>query len=444
MTRVASARTLAIHAAIVAALGGLLFGYDTGVISGALIYITAAFALGTAMQELVVSVVLVGAMIGALATGFIADLVGRRLTLLIAGIVFAAGALISSIAPEVWTLIAGRVVVGVAIGIASVASPLYISEVAPAAIRGALVSGYQFAITLGIFGAFLVDLALAHDHRWHLMLGVGLIPAIVLIAGMITMPESPRFLFKIGRDEEARAILSHMSGGAGIDEQEQAIRTALKTRENAGQALVDPYLRRALALGVTLAVLQQLTGINTVIYYGPEIIHLAGFATNQATLLATAGVGAINVLATIIAIAYSDRIGRKPLLYIGVAGMGIALATLGITLASPHPTAAIGAIAVISLMFYVACFAFSLGPIVWVLISEIYPLRIRGFGMSVATLGNWIANFAVSLTFLSLLERFGPRATFFSYAVLCVGTILVVRFAVPETKERDLERISAT
>jgi SP family galactose:H+ symporter-like MFS transporter len=440
----AGSRSLAIRAATVAALGGLLFGYDTGVISGAILYIANTFSLDKGMQGLVVSVVLVGAMAGAVGTGFLADNIGRRLTLLIAGIVFAVGAVVSALAGNVAVLIVGRLIVGCAIGIASVASPLYISEVAPAAIRGSLVSLYQFAITVGILAAFGVDLALARAHAWPWMFGIGLFPALVLIAGMLTMPESPRFLFKVGRDEEARAILERMAGPESVDEQESEIRSALRVREDAFQALVDPYLRGALVLGVTLAVLQQLTGINTVIYYGPQIVQLAGIATNTASLLATTWIGAVNVVATVIAIVYSDRIGRKPLLYAGIAGMGIALCVLALALGAQKPGPLVGTIAVASLMVYVACFAFGLGPIVWVLISEIYPLRIRGFGMSVATLGNWAANFVVSLTFLRQLEVFGARATFFTYAALCLVTIVVVRFAVPETKRQDLERISAS
>ena len=402
-----------------------------------------AFKLDNVMQGFVVSVVLIGAMAGALATGFLADRLGRRLTLLIAGIVFAAGALISAVAVNVGILIAGRTIVGVAIGIASVASPLYISEVAPAAIRGALVSGYQFAITLGILGAYLVDLWLARAHAWHLMLGIGLLPALVLIAGMMTMPESPRFLFKVGRDDEARRILLQMVGQAGVAAQEQEIRVALSIRENARQALAEPYVRRALALGITLAVLQQLTGINTVIYYAPQIVKMAGIGTNSASLIVTTWIGVVNVLATLVAIAYADRIGRKPLLYVGVAGMGVALCALAIALGILPASATVGVISSASLMLYVCCFAFSLGPIVWVLISEIYPLRIRGFGMSIATLGNWAANFAVSLTFLPLLDHAGAAATFFGYAALCLITIVVVRFGVPETKARELEQISA-
>jgi sugar porter (SP) family MFS transporter len=436
-------RGLAIRAAFIAALGGLLFGYDTGVISGAILYIVPAFTLDNVMQGFVVSVVLIGAMGGALGTGFLADHLGRRLTLLIAGIVFAIGAIVSAAAGNVGVLIAGRLIVGLAIGVASVASPLYISEVAPAAIRGALVSGYQFAITIGILAAYLVDLALARSHAWHLMLGIGLLPALVLIAGMMTMPESPRFLFKVGRDDEGRKILLQMVGPAGVAAQEQEIRTALAVRENAREALADSYVRRALALGITLAVLQQLTGINTVIYYAPQIVKLAGIATNAQSLIVTTWIGLINVLATIIAIAYSDRIGRKPLLYAGIAGMGIALCALAVALGILPPSATVGVISSASLMLYVCCFAFSLGPIVWVLISEIYPLRIRGFGMSIATLGNWAANFAVSLTFLPLLDHAGPAVTFFGYAALCVVTILVVRFGVPETKARELEQISA-
>jgi SP family galactose:H+ symporter-like MFS transporter len=435
-------RPFVLLVASVAALGGLLFGYDTGVISGAILFISKDFSLGTRMQEFTISIVLIGAMLGAAGSGAIADRIGRRLTLLIAGGIFALGALDSAFAPGIGVLLAGRFVIGIAIGFCSVVAPLYISEVAPAEVRGALVSLYQFAITVGILGAFLIDYALAHAQAWRWMLGLALVPSIVLIAGMIPLPESPRYLFKIGRDEDAREELRRIAGGAEIEREEQGITASLRVKSAGFRALSVPQVRAALLLGASLAILQQITGINTVIYYGPQIFQMAGIGSNEASILATALVGAINVLLTLVAIFFVDAIGRKPLLYAGCSGMFLALAILAYAFSQPHLAGSLVPVALGSLMLYVGCFAFSLGPIVWLLISEIFPLQSRGLGMSLCTLANWAANFVVSQFFLTMVERLGRSLTFAIYAALCLVTIVVVARGVPETKKEMLEDIT--
>ncbi|MDB5029255.1 MAG: sugar transporter, partial [Candidatus Eremiobacteraeota bacterium] len=348
--------------AAIAALGGLLFGYDTGVISGAVLFIRRDFAQGTGEQAIVVSVVLIGAMLGALVAGTLADRAGRRPALILAGVVFAIGALISAAAPNVAVLIAARFVVGLAIGLSSVVAPLYLSETAPRGSRGALVSLYQFAITLGILGAYLVDLAFAPSGAWRWMLALAVIPSVMLVGGMLAMPESPRWLFAHGRDDEARAILARSRAAGEIEDAVREIRAALATHSAGMRELLSPALRRPLVIGIGLAVLQQVTGINTVIYYGPQIFQLAGVSSNEASLLATAVVGVVNVLMTIVAIVTIDRWGRKPLLYTGVTGMAVALITLAATFSVPMAASSRGLLALISLVLYVGCFAFSLGP----------------------------------------------------------------------------------
>jgi MFS transporter, SP family, galactose:H+ symporter len=430
--------------AAIAALGGLLFGYDTGVISGAILFIKHDYGLSTGQQEIVVSVVLIGAMLGALIAGGLADRAGRRPTLIVAGIVFALGALGSAAATSIPFLIGARFVVGLAIGLSSVTAPLYLSEVAPRDSRGALVSLYQFAVTIGILGAYLVDLALAPGGAWRPMLGLALIPAALLFFGMLLMPETPRWLFANERDDDGRRVLAHSRAADEVVEAEHEIRESLAQTQGGGKirALLSPALRRPLLIGIGLAVLQQVTGINTVIYYGPQIFQLAGAGGNEAALLATTIVGIVNVVLTVVAIVAIDRWGRKPLLYLGVAGMGIALTALALAFGLPALAGARAPIALGSLMLYVGCFAFSLGPITWLLISEVYPLRVRGRGMSVATLANWGANFAVSLVFLSMLQALGTSATFLVYAALCAATIVFTALVVPETKRRELEAIS--
>lgn len=434
-------RPFVFFVASVAALGGLLFGYDTGVISGAILFITKDFHLDTRLQEFTISVVLIGAIAGSAIAGSLSDRIGRRTTLVAAGVIFGGGALISAFAPSIGILLTGRVIVGFAIGLCSVVAPLYISEVAPADVRGALVSLYQFAITVGILAAFLIDYSLAHLAAWRWMLGLAVLPSLALL-GAATLPESPRYLFKIGRAADAREELRRIHGHDDVGREERAIEASLKTKSAGFEAFLSPPVRNALALGVLLAVLQQVTGINTVIYYGPQIFQMAGISSNEASILATAIVGAVNVLLTLVAIFFVDGIGRKPLLYAGCAGMFLALSALSYAFAQPQLHGSLSAIAFASLILYVGSFAYSLGPILWILISEIFPLPVRGLGMSVCTLANWAANFLVSQFFLTMVERLGRPLTFAIYAALCLVTIAVVARGVPETKRELLEDVS--
>lgn len=428
--------------AFVAALGGLLFGYDTGVISGSILFITKDFALSTQAQEFTISVVLIGCILGAAVAGNIADRVGRRSTFIAAGILFFAGALISALASDETMLLVGRSIVGLGIGFSSVVAPLYISEIAPAKMRGELVSLYQFAITIGILAAYIVDYLLAPGAAWRWMLGYGVVPAIVLLVGMLVLPESPRFNLKIGRDPRALQDLHRILNDAGAEADEvRSIRESLNIKSEGISAFKSPALRTALFIGVSLAILQQVTGINTVIYYGPQIFQMAGIASATNSIFAELLVGTVNCLMTLVAIFFVDRIGRKPLLYIGLAGMFLGLASLGIAFIHPNPNGSLGTIALVSMMLYVGCFAFSLGPIVWLLISELFPLRVRGLGMSISTLANWVGNFVVSQFFLTMIQSLGPPATFFVYAALCIVTIIFVRTMLPETKRELLERI---
>ncbi len=428
--------------ASVAALGGLLFGYDTGVISGAILFISKDFSLSTKLQEFTISVVLIGCIGGSAVAGTIADAIGRRLTLLAAGIIFLIGALASAFTPDETVLLAGRFVVGIGIGFSSVVAPLYISEVAPAAVRGALVSLYQFAITVGILGAYLIDYVFAHGGEWRWMLGFAVVPSLILIFGMIFMPESPRYLFRRGHDSRARDELQRIAADReASEEEERSIRESLKVKSIGFAAFRTPAIGLALFIGVSLALLQQVTGINTVIYYGPQIFQMAGIGSASASILAQTLVGTVNVLLTLVAIFFVDRLGRKPLLYIGLTGMFLALATLGIAFAQPHLSGSLGTIALTSMMAYVGCFAFSLGPIVWLLISEIFPLSARGLGMSISTLANWVGNFLVSQFFLTMINKLGRPLTFWVYAALCIVTILFIRAMVPETKRELLEDI---
>jgi sugar porter (SP) family MFS transporter len=420
----------------------LLFGYDTGVISGAILFISKQFALDNRLQAFTISVVLVGCIGGSAVSGSVADRIGRRPTLFVAGVIFLVGALLSALAGNEAALLCGRFVVGLGIGLSSVVAPLYISEVAPAPVRGALVSLYQFAITIGILAAYIVDYLFAGGAQWRWMLGLAVIPSLILMGGMIRMPESPRYLFKVGRDPLAREELQRIYDDESASEREEAsILESLKVKRGGLRALLSPAIRPALFLGVALAVLQQITGINSVIYYGPRIFEMAGVGSAAASILAQALVGAVNCGMTLVAIFFVDRIGRKPLLYAGLTGMFVALTVMAYAFSQPHLSGSLGTIALVSMMVYVGCFAFSFGPILWLLISEIFPLPVRGTGMSVSTLANWVGNFAVSQSFLTMVERLGSPATFGAYAVLCIVTIFFVRTMVPETKQELLEQV---
>ncbi|HEY7788969.1 MAG TPA: sugar porter family MFS transporter [Vicinamibacterales bacterium] len=433
-------------AAVFAALGGLLFGYDTGVISGALLFIEQAFGLSVFHQELVVSVVLIGAAVAALGGGRLADGMGRRTTLLLTAGIFIAGALVCALAPSATVLVVGRVIVGVGIGLASTTVPIYISELAPAAARGWQVSLFQLAITVGILGAYLVDYAFAASRGWRWMLGLAVVPGVLLGIGMLLMPETPRWLARRGRRDEARHVLERIRGGADVADEFREIEATLAVAEEHGRwsDLLSPAVRPALIIGVGLAFFQQVTGINTVIYYAPTIIRSAGIPSASGAILATAGIGVVNVIMTIVAMRLLDRVGRRPLLLVGTAGMAVMLGMLGWLFHGQFQGGNLALFAVAILMAYVAFFAIGLGPVFWLLISEIYPLTIRGAAEGTAAGVNWAFNFLVSVTFLSLIEVVGPSASFWVYGLLSVLAWIFCYAFVPETKGRTLEEIEAS
>jgi SP family galactose:H+ symporter-like MFS transporter len=415
------------------------------VISGAMLFIIPEFHLGPAAQGFVVGVVTLGALAGALLGGTAADAVGRRPTNIAGGAAFILGSLVSAAAPDVATLIVGRFVIGIAIGLSSVAAPLYIAELAPARRRGTLVSLFQLAVTVGILASYLVDGMLAPTHAWRTMLGVAIIPGAALVFGMLPMPESPRWLMKHGRAAAAGAALRRVRHAPTVDAELQEIAADIaQDRPAAWRNLWAPELRPALLVGIGLAVFQQVTGINTIIYYAPQIFQAAGFGSATTALAATTGIGVVNVLATVVAIALVDRWGRRPLLLAGLTGMIVNLLSLAV--ASHEGTTAgwLGAATVACIGLYIVCFAFSLGPIVWLMISEIFPNRIRARAASVSTAANWLANFAVSLTFPLLRANLGSSLTFALYALLGVMAIAFVARRVPETRGKTLEEIAAS
>jgi sugar porter (SP) family MFS transporter len=427
----------------IAAIGGLLFGYDTGVISGAILFIKEQFKLGSTMQEITVSAVLVGSVTGAALGGILGDRFGRRHMIILAGIIFGAGAILTAFTPSLPILIAGRIIVGIGIGIASFISPMYISEVAPKSIRGTLVFLNQLALTFGILLSYLVDYLFTKvPDGWRWMLGLAIIPALVLSLGMAKMPDSPRWLIMQDKGRKARTVLTKIRGTKSVDGELQEIHDSLATEGTSKWSdLFSPALRLPLMIGIGLAIFQQVTGINTVIYYAPTIMEFSGMKSAGASILATTGVGVINFLFTIVGSWFVDRAGRRPLLLTSLIGMAVSLGLLAIAFQLPQLASSLGIAVVLILMLYVASFAIGLGPVFWLLISEIYPLNVRSKAMSVATVANWGANLIVAVTFLSIVKALGRPGAFWLYAALTVLSVIFTYKLVPETKNRTLEQI---
>jgi MFS transporter, SP family, galactose:H+ symporter len=425
----------------IAALSGLLFGYDTGVISGAILFIDNQFHLTPERKGLVMSGVLIGATISSMVSGRLTDYLGRRKVILLTAVVFTLGSMLCALAPSIELLVAGRVILGLAIGVASFTAPLYISEVSAKENRGALVGLNQLAIVIGILGSYLVDYIFSKDGLWQAMVGMGAVPAVILGLGMIWMPESPRWLVFHHREDEASHVLKRIRDTEKIAEELAEIRTSLQEEKASWAELFAPSLRTALLVGVGLGLFQQFTGINTVIYYAPSIFLMSGFTSNTVSILATAGVGLVNAVMTIIGLIFIDKLGRRPLLITGIIGMAFSLAALAISFALKVPIETMRMVGVGSLMLYVASFAVSLGPVFWLMISEIYPLKIRGLAMGFATSIQWLANAIVTYTFPILINRFGPSPTFSIYVAICLAAITFSVFVVPETKGLSLEEI---
>jgi MFS transporter, SP family, galactose:H+ symporter len=432
--------------AAIAALGGLLFGYDTGVISGALPFLKQEFGLSPLMQGVLTSIALGGAAAGAIVAGSLADRFGRRSVILVVAIIFVIGALISALATILSVLIIGRALVGVGIGVASILTPLYLAETSPPAQRGALVSLNQLMITVGILVSYLVGYGLAASGNWRWMLGAGAIPGLVLFVGMLPLPESPRWLAGYGRTEEARAVLRMLHGNQQAADEELAHLRGDLTQEQRLKRRTDlahGQNDRPMIIGVGLAIFQQITGINTVIYFAPAIFKSAGLGSTPATILATAGIGAVNVAMTLVAIRLIDSAGRRALLLTGLAGMAVSLLVLALGFYLGQGGGVLAWVTALSLAAYVGFFAIGLGPVFWLLVAEIFPLANRARGTSIATFANWASNLVVALTFLLLIDAMGSAATFLLYGVLTAGAFVFTHALVPETRGKTLEQIEA-
>ena len=439
---------LLLRISIIAAIGGLLFGYDTGVISGALLYIKSDLHAGQFAQQAIVSSLLLGAMVGALLSGYLADAISRKWTKVLSGSVYVIGALGCAFAISAPMLIGFRFLLGISVGTASFVAPLYISEVSPPKVRGGLVSFNQLAITSGILIAYIVNFLLKDvTNNWRWMLGLAALPGAALAIGMLSVPHTPRWLVQRQRQDEARDVLDRLRDSdpdADIDDELDTITEASK-EEGASRVrdLLAPKIRRLMTIGLGLALFQQFVCINTVIYYAPTILADTGL-TNSSSITQTVFVGITNVVFTIVAVLLLDRVGRRKLLLTGTVGTVLSLLLLGVYFSSATLQHQAGYLALVALLIYIASFAVGLGPVFWLMISEIFPVGIRSKAMSVSTLANWAANFLVAATFLTLGSLITRQGTFFLYAGIAVVAFAFFLAKVPETKDRSLEQVQDT
>lgn len=432
--------------AIVASLGGLLSGFDTGVISGALLFINQTWDLSDYTQGFLVSSVLIGAVIGAATNGVLADVFGRKKIIIATAIIFIIGSIFCALAPNIYILILSRILVGLAVGIVNFIVPLYLSEVAPKQMRGTLVSLYQWAITAGILFSYVVNGAFASAvYNWRWMLFAGVVPGIILLVGMSFLGDTPRWLISKNRDDEAKDIYKKIEPYADVEKEVAQIKETLKSELGEDKNIkFKKWMIMPFVVGIGIMFAQICTGINTIIYYAPTIFKIAGFDSNTNAIYATAGIGLINFLMTVVAIFFTDRLGRKPLLYVGLTGVMLSLLGLGCAFYFADILGdGLKWVAVGSLAFYIICFAFSLGPVGWIIVSEVFPLKIRGLAMSLCTVANFAFNFFVVGSFPVLINRIGGAYTFWIFAAVSLLCIVFVYFFVPETKGISLEKIES-
>jgi len=421
-----------------AALGGLLFGFDTGVISGAIHFIKIEFNLNAYQEGFAVSNLMVACVIGALLAGPIADWTGRKKVLILCAVLFTVSAILSALPRSFTELVIARFIGGMGVGMASVVSPMYIAEISPAKIRGRLVALNQLAIVVGILLSYLSNWLLVDTgiNNWRYMLVAEILPAITFLVGLFFIPESPRWLTKEGLEKEALDVLNVVAGAANADHELQEVKKSLAEKRTSLKELLHPSLRRVLIVGILFSLFAHITGIDTIIYYGPIIFLESGFKTDSA-LLASVMIGITNLIFTFVGMAMVDKAGRKFLLLVGLAGMGISMTLVGLCMQSDMISAKW---TLLWIMTYIASFAMSIGVVIWVYLSEIYPTRVRGQALSVATMVLWLGNVILTQLFPVMMERFGG-GTFYIFSFICLLAFIFTWTMVKETKGVSLEEI---
>lgn len=436
---------------LVSTFGGLLFGYDTGVINGALGAMSAPdqFDLDSFWQGLVVAILQLGATVGALGIGHITDIYGRRKTLIILSILFFLASICCVISPNVETMLVGRFALGIAVGGVSVTVPTYLAEMSPSHRRGKFVTRNELMIVSGQLLAFIFNAIIAlsmgdSGHVWRYMLSLAVIPAVVLGIGMIKMPESPRWLISKGYTDEGAAILKTIRSKKQAEQEVKILTEIIHNEANMKKMtfkdLKLKWVRHLIIIGVGMAVINQFTGINSIMFYGTEILKNAGFSTNAAFLGNIAN-GLIAFIAMIASIAMMDRFGRRPMILTGLAGITFALIAIGFVSNVMQGNDTMPYIILILTVIYLAFFQCLIGPVNWLVISEIFPLRLRGLSMGIVVMVLWLSNFIVALLFPILLEAIGMSNTFFTFAVMSILSFIFVYKVVPETKGHTLEEL---
>ena len=449
-----------IFLSVVAALGGFLFGYDTAVISGTIAQVTQLFQLDALQQGWYVGCALVGSIVGVLFAGILSDKLGRKLTMVISAVLFSTSALGCALSADFAQLVVYRIIGGVGIGVVSIVSPLYISELAVAQYRGRLVSLYQLAVTVGFLGAYLVNyqlLAWAESGTqlsvdwlnkvfitevWRGMLGMETLPAILFFIIIFFIPESPRWLIVRGKELKAVNILEKIYNSITEAKSQLKETKSVLTSETRSEwsLLMKPGIFKAVIIGVCIAILGQFMGVNAVLYYGPSIFENAGLSGGD-SLFYQVLVGLVNTLTTVLALVIIDKVGRKKLVYYGVSGMVVSLILIGLYFLFGDSLGVSSLFLLIFFLFYVFCCAVSICAVVFVLLSEMYPTKVRGLAMSIAGFALWIGTYLIGQLTPWMLQNLTPAGTFFLFAVMCVPYMLIVWKLVPETTGKSLEEI---
>ena len=465
--KVSQNKALVIVIATIAATGGLLFGFDTGVISGAIPFFQKAFNINDSWVEIITTAGLVGAVFGAMFSGRFADILGRKKVILLSAAIFAIGAIWSGISQSAMMLVFARLFLGIAIGVSSFSVPLYIAEISPTKSRGTLVSMFQLLITIGIMVSYLSDSMFAvpdgdpsYMTCWRPMFYVGVIPALIMFVGMIFLPETPRWLISKGKEDKCRQVLEKVEEPQLVEEVMSKMKAELEADNQvkfSWTSIFNKWMRIPLIIAVGIMFVQQFTGINTIIYYSPKIFLMSGFADAQAAVWASVSVGVVNVVFTILSLFMIDRLGRRKLYFIGLTGLVVALTAMGTCFALQSTLGDSIKWVTISLVWvYIAFFAISLGPLGWLIISEVFPLRVRGIGSSIGALSCWLFNGVVAFTFFKIVKALtlpgtsivlkgndlgNPAGAFYLYAMVGILGLIWGYFFIPETKNITLEEI---
>lgn len=443
-------KTLIFIISLIAAMGGFLFGFDTGVISGALNFLQDPKGWGISDFDLgwVTTAVLFGAVFGCLISGRITDILGRKKIIIVTSVIFMFGAIASGSAPNVQILIISRFALGIGIGIASFSVPLYIAEISPARKRGALVTLNQLMITIGILVSYITDYWVANDSNpfsWRLMFHIGFIPGFILFTGMFFLPETPRWLINKGKEKEGRNVLEKVEDPDLVDEtinkMKEEIALDSKTKITLKQ-LFSPWLKFPLIIGIGIMMYSEFTGIDTIVYYTPKIFKIAGFVSNEQAILPAIIIGLANVLFTIVSIFLLDRVGRRPLFLIGLAGLVITLSAIGTCFYFQNSLGVFfNYCTIISMFLFIVSFAISFGPLGWLLISEVFPLKLRGLGMSISSFANWFSNATVNFLFLKVVNVISLSGAFWTFSLIGLSALIWGYYYIPETKGKSLEQI---